>query len=150
MFVQRTKVLQISLYAILSAFVVELGFGLFSNSLALITDSVHALLDGVVTIVLLIATRMAIKPPDAEHTYGHGKIEYLGGLFGGIAILLIALFFIYESISRLQSPPPTVQPGFFALIAGFYVIAIDIFRIRILRKAIKKVGGATLKVQLGE
>jgi len=145
MFVQRTKVLQISLYAILSAFVVELGFGLFSNSLALITDSVHALLDGVVTVVLLLATRMAIKPPDAEHTYGHGKIEYLGGLFGGIAILLIALFFIYESISRLQSPPPTVQPGFFALIAGFYVIAIDIFRITILRKAIKKVGGATLK-----
>ena len=68
MFVQRTKVLKISLFAILSAFVVELSFGLFSNSLALITDSVHALLDSVVTLVLLLAARMAIKPPDAEHT----------------------------------------------------------------------------------
>ena len=35
----------------------------------------------------------------------YGKIESLGGLIGGIAILLIAAFFIYESINRLQEPP---------------------------------------------
>jgi len=144
-FVNRTKILQISLLAIFSAFVVELIFGLISNSLALITDSIHALLDSVVTIVLLLATRMAIKPPDAEHTYGHVKIESLGGLMGGIAILLIACFFIYESIHRLQSPPPSILPGLFAIIAGIYTIGIDIFRLAILRRSIKKIGGATLK-----
>ena len=145
MFVQRTKVLQISLLAIFSAFVVELIFGLISNSLALIADSIHALLDSVVTIVLLLAARMAMKPPDAEHTYGHGKIESLGGLIGGIAIFLIACFFIYESINRLQSPPPSNLPGLFAIIGGLYTIGIDIFRIVLLRRAIKKIGGATLK-----
>jgi cation diffusion facilitator family transporter len=145
MFVQRTKVLQISLLAIFSAFLVELIFGLISNSLALITDSIHALLDSVVTIVLLLAARMAIKPPDAEHTYGHGKIESLGGLIGGIAIFLIACFFIYESINRLQSPPPSNLPGLFAIIGGLYTIGIDIFRIVLLRRSIKKIGGATLK-----
>jgi cation diffusion facilitator family transporter len=145
MFVQRTKVLQISLLAIFSAFIVELIFGLISNSLALITDSIHALLDSVVTLVLLLAARLAIKPPDAEHTYGHGKIESLGGLIGGIAIFLIACFFIYESINRLQSPPPSVLPGLFAIIGGLYTIGIDFFRIIILRRSIKKIGGATLK-----
>ena len=145
MLVNRTKVLQISLLAIFSAFLVELIFGLISNSLALITDSIHALLDSVVTIVLLLAARMAIKPPDAEHTYGHGKIESLGGLIGGIAILLIACFFIYESIHRLQSPPPNILPGLFAIIAGLYTIGIDIFRIALLRRSIKKMGGAILK-----
>ena len=145
MLVNRTKVLQISLLAIFSAFLVELIFGLISNSLALITDSIHALLDSVVTIVLLLAARMAIKPPDAEHTYGHGKIESLGGLIGGIAILLIACFFIYESIHRLQSPPPNILPGLFTIIAGLYTIGIDIFRIALLRRSIKKMGGATLK-----
>ena len=145
MLVNRTKVLQISLLAIFSAFLVELIFGLISNSLALITDSIHALLDSVVTIVLLLAARMAIKPPDAEHTYGHGKIESLGGLIGGIAILLIACFFIYESIHRLQSPPPNILPGLFAIIAGLYTIGIDIFRIALLRRSIKKMGGVTLK-----
>jgi len=145
MFVQRTKVLQISLLAIFSAFLVELVFGLISNSLALVTDSIHALLDSVVTIILLLAARMAIKPPDAEHTYGHGKIESLGGLIGGIAIFLIACYFIYESIHRLQSPPPSIIPGLFAIIAGLYTIGIDIFRIILLRRSIKKIGGATLK-----
>ena len=145
MFVQRTKVLQISLLAIFSAFLVELIFGLISNSLALITDSIHALLDSVVTLVLLLAARLAIKPADAEHTYGHGKIESLGGLIGGIAIFLIACFFIYESINRLQSPPPSILPGLFAIIGGLYTIGIDFFRIIILRRSIKNIGGATLK-----
>ena len=145
LFVQRTKVLQISLLAIFSAFVVELVFGLVSNSLALITDSIHALLDSVVTVVLLLAARMAIKPPDAEHTYGHGKIESLGGLIGGIAIFLIACFFIYESINRIQSPPPTILPGLFAIIGGLYTIGVDIFRVILLRRSIKKIGGSTLK-----
>ncbi|RMW35264.1 MAG: cation-efflux pump [Nitrosopumilus sp.] len=145
MFVQRTKVLQISLLAIFSAFLVELIFGLVSNSLALITDSIHALLDSVVTLVLLLAARMAIKPPDAEHTYGHGKIESLGGLIGGIAIFLIACFFIYESINRIQSPPPNILPGMFAIIGGLYTIGIDIFRIILLKRSIQKIGGTTLK-----
>jgi len=145
MFVQRTKVLQVSVLAIFSAFLVELIFGLISNSLALITDSIHALLDSIVTIVLLLAAKMAMKPPDAEHTYGHGKVESLGGLVGGIAIFLIACFFIYESIHRLQSPPPIILPGLFAIIAGMYTIGIDIFRIIILRRSIKKIGGVTLK-----
>ena len=145
MFVQKTKVLQISLIAIFSAFLVELIFGLISNSLALITDGIHALLDTVVTMVLLLAARMAMKPADAEHTYGHGKIESLGGMIGGIAIFLIACFFIYESIHRLQSPPPTILPGQFAIIAGLYTIGVDIFRLSLLRKSIKKMGGDTLK-----
>ena len=144
-FIQRTKILQISLIAIFSAFLVELIFGLYSNSLGLITDSIHALLDSVVTLILLLAARLAIKPPDKEHTYGHGKIESLGGLIGGIAIFLIALFFIYESIHRLQSPHPSILPGLFAIIGGLYTIGIDIFRIFLLKKSIKKIGGTTLK-----
>jgi len=148
MVIQKTQILKISLFAILSAFAVELSFGLIFNSLGLITDSVHALLDSVVTLVLLLAARLAIKPPDAEHTYGHGKIESLGGLFGGIAILLIATFFIYEAIIRIYSPEPGILPGFFAIIAGIYTIGVDIFRIILLGKSLKKIGGTTLKADL--
>src|SRR5574338_839763 len=101
---KRTGALKLSLFAIASAFVVEFVFGVWSNSLALLTDSIHALLDSVVTAVLLLAARYAIKPPDAEHTYGHGKVESLGGLIGGIAIFLIACFFIFEAVIRIQSP----------------------------------------------
>lgn len=143
-FLKRTNALKISLVAILSAFVVEFVFGIISNSLALLTDSIHALLDSVVTIILLLAARFAIKPPDAEHTYGHGKVESLGGLIGGIAIFLIAIFFIYESINRMYTQPAVI-PSMLALVAAIYTIGTDVFRITLLKKAISKIGGSTLK-----
>jgi len=141
----KTRTLKISLAVIISAFVVEFTIGLHSNSLALVTDSVHAVLDSFVTFILLLAARWAIKPPDLEHTYGHGKIETMGGFIGGIAILLIAAFFIYESIERMQSPPPTVLPGILAIYAAIYTLCGDGFRIAILGRALKKIEGSTLR-----
>ena len=64
----KTNALRISLAVILSAFVVEISIGIFSNSLALVTDSVHAVLDSIVTAILLVAARWSTKPPDREHT----------------------------------------------------------------------------------
>ncbi|MGQ0795962.1 MAG: cation diffusion facilitator family transporter [Nitrosopumilaceae archaeon] len=138
----KTRALKISLALIISAFVVELVGGIYSNSLALITDSVHAVLDSFVTAILLVAARWAIKPPDLEHTYGHGKIETMGGFIGGIVILLIAGVFIYESIDRFQNPPE-ILPGIFAIWAAVYTLGTDGVRITILGRALKKVEGST-------
>lgn len=138
----KTRTLKISLVLIISAFVVELTVGIYSNSLALITDSIHAVLDSFVTAILLLAARWAIKPPDLEHTYGHGKIETMGGFVGGIIILFIAVFFIYESIERFQNPPQ-VLPGIFAVWAAAYTLGTDGVRITILGRALKKVEGST-------
>lgn len=138
----KTRTLKFSLALIVSAFVVELTVGIYSNSLALITDSIHAVLDSFVTAILLVAARWAIKPPDREHTYGHGKIETMGGFIGGIVILFIAAIFIYESIERFQNPP-LVLPGMFAVWAAVYTICTDGVRIAILGRALKKVEGST-------
>ena len=138
----KTNALKLSLGLIISAFVVELIVGLYANSLALITDSVHAVLDSFVTAILLIAARWAAKPPDPQHTYGHGKIETMGGFIGGIVILFIAIFFIYEAIQRFQNPPQLL-PGIFAIWAAVYTLGTDGIRITILSKALKKVEGST-------
>src|SRR5437899_11725835 len=111
----KTNTLRLSLAVIISAFIVEFTIGIFSNSLALVTDSIHAILDSIVTAILLVAARWATKPPDREHTYGHGKIETMGSFMGGIIILIIACFFIYESILRFYEPRPTVLPGILAI-----------------------------------
>ncbi|MBI1828733.1 MAG: cation diffusion facilitator family transporter, partial [Thaumarchaeota archaeon] len=142
----KTNTLRISLAVIISAFVVELTIGVFSNSLALVTDSIHAVLDSIVTAILLVAAKWAAKPPDREHTYGHGKIETMGSFVGGIIIVVVAVFFIYESISRMQGPPPTVVPGVMAIGAAVYTLCSDVFRIGILRRALKKTEGPTLRV----
>ena len=133
---------------ILSAFAVEFLIGVYSNSLALITDSVHAILDSIVTMVLLVAAKWSTKPPDREHTYGHGKIETMGSFVAGIIILIISSFFIYESISRFQEPKPEVLPGVLAIIAAAYTLGTIFFRIVILRRALQKIEGSSLRVDL--
>jgi cation diffusion facilitator family transporter len=134
-----------SLVAIASVFVFEFTAGLFTNSLALITDSTHALLDAVVTAILIIAVRLALKPKDVDHTYGHGKIETIGGLIGGIALFVVAVFFIYEAIIRLDSSTDSasavavvVTPGTIGFAAVAYTLAVDGFRISVLGSAMKK------------
>ncbi|TLX78743.1 MAG: cation-efflux pump, partial [Thaumarchaeota archaeon] len=103
-------------------------------------------LDAIVTAILLVAARWATKPPDREHTYGHGKIETMGSFTGAIIILLVAFFFVYESISRMQDPRPTIVPGVMAIGAAVYTLCSDVFRIGILRRALKKIDGSTLRV----
>ncbi len=142
----KTNALKISLAVILSAFAVELLIGLFSNSLALVTDSVHAILDSIVTTILLVAARWAAKPPDKEHTYGHGKIETMGSFISGIIIFVIAGFFIFESTSRFQEPRPEIVPGILAIVAAVYTLCSDVFRIAILGNALKKIEGSSLRV----
>lgn len=142
----KTRTLKISLAIILSAFAVELLIGIFSNSLALITDSIHAVLDSVVTAILLLTAKWATKPPDNQHTYGHGKIETMGSFVGGIVILVISCFFIFEAISRLQEPRPAVLPGMVAIGAAVYTLCSDVARILLLGKAMKKTEGPSLRV----
>ena len=151
----KRSALRMSLVAIVSVFVFEFTAGLFTNSLALITDSTHALLDAVVTAILIIAATLALKPKDVDHTYGHGKIETVGGFIGGVALFVVATFFIHEAIIRLISSPNSssilVTPGTVGFAAVIYTLAVDGFRICILRRAMKKTsarnisGSTTLK-----
>jgi cation diffusion facilitator family transporter len=138
----KRNALRMSLVAISSVFVFEFIAGLFTNSLALITDSTHALLDAVVTAVLIIAATLALKPRDVDHTYGHGKIETIGGFIGGAALFVVAIFFIYEAIIRLAiaGSGSLVTPGTIGFAAVIYTLAIDGFRIVVLSRAIKKTG----------
>lgn len=136
----KRKALRLSLIAISSVFVFEFAAGFFTNSLALITDGAHALLDAVVTAILIIAVALALKPRDIDHTYGHGKIETIGGFIGGVALFVVAIFFIYEASVRIvfAGPFPLVNPGTVGFAAVFYTLAVDGFRIIVLHRAINK------------
>jgi cation diffusion facilitator family transporter len=143
----KRSALRMSLVAIVSVFAFEFTAGLFTNSLALITDSTHALLDAVVTAILIIAVRLALKPKDVDHTYGHGKIETIGGFIGGIALFVVAVFFIHEAITRLASTDSAsvvVTPGTIGFAAVAYTLAVDGFRISVLGRAMKKMAAAQM------
>lgn len=149
-FALKRNALRISLIAIASVFVFEFVAGLATNSLALLTDSTHALLDTIVTGILIIAVRLASKPRDVEHTYGHGKIEAIGSFIGGSALFVVAILFIYEAFERIAfgGPAAVVVPGTIGFAAVTYTLAVDVLRITVLGRAARKSGAATIQADL--
>jgi cation diffusion facilitator family transporter len=132
---QKLRVLQISFVAIVSVVLVEGVIGFVANSLAILSDAMHASFDVVTTVILVLTTRMALKPPDEEHTYGHAKIESIGGMIGGISLAALAIVLFYEALLRLTTGPVFVRnPEGIGFIAIFYTLCVDVFRITITRR----------------
>jgi cation diffusion facilitator family transporter len=98
----KLRTLKISAVAIATVVLVEVILGLVVDSLAILSDGLHASLDVITSVMLFVATKQALKPPDEEHTYGHEKFEPIGGLTGGIVLIGVGILVIYEAISKLM------------------------------------------------
>ncbi len=132
---RKLKALKLSAIAITSVVIIEVIVGLVVNSLAVLSDGLHALLDALSTVMLFAATRASLKPPDEEHMYGHEKFESIGGLIGGIVLIGVALLIFYEAAIRLMGNISVNEgleyAGFFAI---GYTLCIDFTRIFIFSK----------------
>jgi cation diffusion facilitator family transporter len=131
---QKLRVLQLSFFAIASVIIVEGSIGFIVNSLAILSDAGHALFDAITMLILFLTTRMALKPPDEEHPYGHAKIESIGGMIGGISLIALAAVLFFEAVLRLLPEAVHLQPEEVGFLAIFYTLGIDVFRISITRK----------------
>jgi len=131
----KLKALKISAFAIFSVVIVEVIVGLLVNSLAIMSDGLHALLDAVSSVMLFFAVRAAMKPPDEEHTYGHEKFETIGGLIGGIVLIAVAFLIFYEAAMRLINPPQLDQGiEYSGFIAIGYALSIASLRVTVFKK----------------
>jgi cation diffusion facilitator family transporter len=141
----KLKVLKLSAIAIAIVVFVEVIIGSIVNSLAILSDGLHALLDAVTGVMLFMATRVAVKPPDEEHTYGHEKFESIGGLIGGIVLIGVALLVIYEAILKLtQGAGVNAGLEFAGFLAIGYTFSTDIVRVVMFRR-IKSSESTTVK-----
>lgn len=132
----KLRALKLSAVAIFSVVIIEVTVGLLVNSLAVLSDGLHALLDAFSSLMLFFAARASLKPPDEEHTYGHGKFEAIGGLIAGMILVGVALLVFFEAGVRLIGNTRVNEglklAGFFAI---GYTLCVDFFRITIFRKA---------------
>ena len=132
----KLRTLKRSTAAIASVVIVELVLGLTVNSLAIVSDGLHALLDALTTLMLFIATRMSVKPADEEHMYGHEKFESIGGLIGGVSLIGIAVLIVYEAILKIiRGQSVTLGLEYVGFIAVAYTFCIDFYRVRSLLRA---------------
>ena len=82
--------------------------GLLSNSVAITADAFNNLSDAGSSVVTLAGFRLAGQKPDAEHPYGHGRMEYIAGLVVSGVILLMAFELLKESVGKIITPEETI------------------------------------------
>lgn len=78
--------------------------GFLSGSLAMMADAANNLSDAAGSVVALITVRLAHKPVDAEHPFGHGRMEYLGSLAVGALIVCMGVTLLRDGISAILHP----------------------------------------------
>ena len=91
------------------------AIGLLSGSVSIVADAVNNLSDAASNIVSLLGFKLASRPADPEHPYGHGRYEYLAGLVVAALVLAIGINLTWSSVQKILAPEPTEFSG--ALVA---------------------------------
>ncbi len=87
------------------------GAAWLTGSVGLLSDAAESLVNLVAAVVALIALKVAIKPADENHPYGHSKAEYFSAVVEGVMIFVAAGFIIFTSVERLFNPRELEQLG---------------------------------------
>jgi cation diffusion facilitator family transporter len=83
-------------------FALKYWAGIVSGSVAIIADAWHSLSDSLSSVFLLVGAKIASKPPDKEHPYGHGRAELIASILIAAFLGFVAYEFISDSIGRLS------------------------------------------------
>ena len=102
---------------------IKLAAGAITGSIAILTEAVHSLIDLVASVVAFVSVRKADEPADADHPYGHEKVESLAATIEGLLILVGAGIIIYEATHRLVVGAVVDELGIGIAVMGFSVVA---------------------------
>lgn len=120
--------------------------GLTSGSLAMLSEAAHSFSDLVATILTYFAVRVSGKPADAEHHYGHGKVESIAALVETALLFLISGVVIWEAIRRLIGHEAhAVEATALAFAVVIISIVVDFFRARVLNRVAKETASEALE-----
>lgn len=125
--------------------VAKAAVGLASGSIAILAEAAHGLVDTAATLLTFYAVRLADKPADEDHPYGHGKVESIAALAETAFLFLVSGIVVTEAVRRLLDggQPVEVTPW----LAGFLVlvIAVDFWRVRVLARLAEETGSHALE-----
>jgi cation diffusion facilitator family transporter len=119
--------------------------GIATGSLALISDAAHSLLDVASTTTTWLAVRAAHKPADAQHQYGHGKVESLAALAQTAFLFVLSGAVAYEGVRRLAAGESEVVPSWTAAGVLVVAIAVDAWRWRSLKRVARETASEALE-----
>ena len=85
-------------------FIIKLSVGLLTTSIAVMADAFNNLSDAASSIVTIVGFKMANKPADAEHPFGHGRMEYISALIVAFMVMLVGVQFVRSSVEKILNP----------------------------------------------
>lgn len=120
------------------------AIGLVSGSVSIVADAVNNLSDAASNIVSLLGFKLASRPADPEHPYGHGRYEYLAGLVVAALVLAIGINLAWSSVQKIIAPSPTEFSG--ALVAVLVLsIAVKLWMAAFNRSIGRRIHSDTLE-----
>ncbi len=117
----RVAALSIASNSLLIA--LKLAAGAITGSIAILTEAIHSLIDLVASVIAFVSVRKADEPADAEHPYGHEKVESLAANIEGMLILVGAGIIVYEATHRLVAGAVVENLGIGIAVMGFSIVA---------------------------
>jgi cation diffusion facilitator family transporter len=118
----RVSIITILCNLVLALF--KLAAGILAHSNAMISDAVHSASDVFSTFVVIIGIHLASKDSDADHPYGHERLECVAAILLSMLLFLTGLGIGYEAVQQLLSGSSSTVPGVLALIAAVVSIAV--------------------------
>jgi cation diffusion facilitator family transporter len=113
----------------------KLAAGAITGSIAIITEAIHSAIDLMASVIALVSVRKADEPADAEHPYGHEKVENLAAAIEGILILVGAGVIIFEATRRLAAGAEVENLGVGIAVIAFSALANTCLALFLRRRA---------------
>src|SRR5438034_4176903 len=142
---EKRSVATNSLIAALAITTLKIIVGLGTGSLGILSEAAHSGLDLIAAAVTLFSVRVSDKPADADHQYGHGKIENFSAFIETGLLLLTCAVIVYEACKRLFFHHVAIEPTLIAFSVMFVSMGVDFWRSRALAKIAAKYDSQALQ-----
>jgi len=119
--------------------------GLSTGSLAVLSEAAHSLIDLAATIMTYFAVRVSDKPADAEHHYGHGKVESVSALAETALLFVLSGVVTWEALQRLTSSGHAVEATRWSFVVIGGSVVVDFFRARLLYRVADETASEALE-----
>jgi cation diffusion facilitator family transporter len=135
---EKFRVTLLSVFAALLLTGIKFAVGVSTNSLGILSEALHSGLDLVAAMITFFAVRIADKPADRQHNFGHGKVESFSALIEAILLLATCGWIIHEAIQRLMGHGEEVTVTIWSYIVVLVAIGVDLWRSAALKRVAKK------------
>src|SRR5271169_6140925 len=127
-----------SIFAAVGITLLKVIVGITTGSLGILSEAAHSGLDLVAAAITYFSVRVSDKPADADHQYGHGKVENFSAFVETALLLATCLWIVYEATKRLFFHSVEIEPSVWAFVVMDTSIVVDFWRSRRLKRIADK------------